>query len=645
MAKLYPLSLAEHSHIPDSEKQVFEKLKNLDDTFHVFHSLTWNSGMDGECDFVIFNELRGFIALEVKGGKIDFDGKVWKSTDTRGITHTIKNPVDQARSSMYALKSLYEKKFSSAIPGVYTWGVCFFDGIWDNLSTTLDLSRKNVIDVNTIEDPQAWLENLFKEKETGHGRKILSHSDKTNFLSLFSRSLSIPMSIARIIEEQEKRLSLTDTCQEYLLDLFEDKNRIAFQGAAGTGKTWIAMKKSERLAGSGKRVLFLCYNNTLCAFIKEKLSSSENTDVMTFHSFAMALLRDFITGEIKESRQADHFLKLIGEIVNTASPQNKDQDREPSDKTLEDKVRGATGIFMSLPFHPEYKVLVKKYENLLHSSLLDTVSLLLPCEDNTGDFYSERLPLAVETAFTAGSNEIEKYSYDAVIVDEGQDFHKNWCDILKMIFDKYRNRIVYIFYDDNQTIFTGSKSLPITSLIANSGLGNHLFRLRDNLRNTGVIHGFAVNETGLGSTAKGADIDGVPPEVKSYTSAKEAAEYTGSLLSSLIEDHCIDKGKIIVLSNRNIENSIFAENKKAGDFTLVASGEGKRANALRYRTVHQFKGLESNVVLLVIHNRAQEQEEPDRYLSRELLYVGYTRAKHLLYVVNIEGKYRPGKLK
>ena len=155
MAELYPPSIAEQADVPDSEKQVFEKLKLLDDTYHVFHSLTWNSGMDGECDFIIFNELRGFIALEVKGGKIDFDGKVWKSTDGKGITHTIKNPVDQARSSMYAVKNIYEKKFASAVPGVFTWGVCFFDGIWDTLSMTLDLSEKNVIDVNTIEDPQA----------------------------------------------------------------------------------------------------------------------------------------------------------------------------------------------------------------------------------------------------------------------------------------------------------------------------------------------------------------------------------------------------------------------------------------------------------------------------------------------------------
>ena len=58
MAKLYPPSISNHPDIPDSEKQVFEKLANLDDSYHVFHSLTWNDGRDGECDFIIFNENR-----------------------------------------------------------------------------------------------------------------------------------------------------------------------------------------------------------------------------------------------------------------------------------------------------------------------------------------------------------------------------------------------------------------------------------------------------------------------------------------------------------------------------------------------------------------------------------------------------------
>jgi len=82
MARLYPPSIAQIESIPDSEKSLFERLKNLDDSYHIFHSVTWSDRKDGECDFVIFNELKGFIALEVKGGRIDFDGKRWSAIDS-----------------------------------------------------------------------------------------------------------------------------------------------------------------------------------------------------------------------------------------------------------------------------------------------------------------------------------------------------------------------------------------------------------------------------------------------------------------------------------------------------------------------------------------------------------------------------------
>jgi len=39
MANLYPASISNHPDIPESEKQVFEKLKLLDDTDHVFREL------------------------------------------------------------------------------------------------------------------------------------------------------------------------------------------------------------------------------------------------------------------------------------------------------------------------------------------------------------------------------------------------------------------------------------------------------------------------------------------------------------------------------------------------------------------------------------------------------------------------------
>ena len=637
MAKLYPESIAANQKIQESEKQVFEKLSSLDDSYHVFHSLTWNEGRDGECDFIIYNEMKGFIALEVKGGRIDFDGRTWRSVDGDGRVFDIKNPAEQARSSMFAIKKIYEKKFGNAMPGIYTWGVCFFDGNWNDACRTLDLSERNVIDIRGLDKPQIWIENLFKESEARHGVKILSAKDKNSFLSLFNRSLKIPMSISRVIEEQQKRLSTTDVNQDYLLDLFEDKNRIAFQGAAGTGKTWIAMKKAIRLASSDKKVLFLCYNKPLCSFIGEKLADHSNIEVITFHSFATGVIKDFIGGEIELHNCSDSFFGMIRNLAAAGGISSESNEKkETPGRSLELKINGAIYILAGLKSGVNYDDIINSFSGKLPETITGIISMLTPSKEGVDDFSNERLPLSVTYAFESESPHLDKFIYDAMIVDEGQDFHKNWCDTLKYIFDKYRSRIVYLFYDDNQTIFTKQKDLPINGLIAGSGINDHLFKLRDNLRNTRGIHDFAVERSGLGGTSRPADIIGLPPVEENFKNEKSAAVYIGSILEELITENGIMQEQVVILSNRSIENSIFSNEYKAGGFTLVPTGAGKRNNSVKYRTIHQFKGLESDVVILLLHKRHGDVVENEKYLFPELLYVGFSRAKHLLYVVNVE---------
>jgi KaiC/GvpD/RAD55 family RecA-like ATPase len=43
---------------------------------------------------------------------------------------------------------------------------------------------------------------------------------------------------------------------------------MAVAGAAGTGKTLLALEKAMRCAESGQRTLLTCYNNALAAYLK-----------------------------------------------------------------------------------------------------------------------------------------------------------------------------------------------------------------------------------------------------------------------------------------------------------------------------------------------------------------------------------------
>lgn len=115
MARMWPRELPDEilsNPLRSSEVRVYMALaSSLDDSYVVFYSrpwlgLTWDGReIDGECDFVVAHPNRGMLAIEVKGGGIEYNPEEerWFSVDRYGCRHNIKNPVAQARTSKHEL--------------------------------------------------------------------------------------------------------------------------------------------------------------------------------------------------------------------------------------------------------------------------------------------------------------------------------------------------------------------------------------------------------------------------------------------------------------------------------------------------------------------------------------------------------------
>ncbi len=633
MPHLHPPSLDHLDSRFDAEKEIFFRMTALDDSYHVFHSVTWKDSRDGECDLIIFHELKGFIALEVKGGEIKNDGVKWTSKSQKGVVYEIHNPVKQARDAVYAVRRTWEDKYGTALPGHYSWAVCFPDCPWDQSFRTLELPEHAVLSSKGMDDVKSWVERQFAEMEKNHGLKIISSMDKQRFLDLFGNTVSMKLSLNRAIVRQEEELRVTDRMQDYLLDLFDDKERIGFQGAAGTGKTWIAMKKARRLAVEGKSVLFLTYNRQVNDFVSETLGDVESITVKTFHAFAQGIIREYLKDHMVDPGCQKCFFACIDDLAKQVGESSKGENEKNSGKkepTIDNKLNGALHFLSTIPEDMTCTDILNDHGANLPAAVRDVMKYLLP--DGEGDYYADRMPLALMSIFEVDQGIRERYHYDALIIDEAQDFHRHWCECLKYLFLEYKDRICYIFYDDNQTIFTNDADLPVTDLIASAGLEDHIFRLRDNLRNTASIHDFAVAKTGKGATARPFEIPGLKPEeltVKGDTAARSAVT---AVLKDLIETHGISRDRIAIISNRSMDKSIFADMQVIGGYNIT-EGSGARGG-VRFRTIQKFKGLEADVVILVAHHR--EQDKDARYLTDEIFYVGYTRAKHLLYVVKVQ---------
>ena len=88
-----------------AERRLYEGfLEQLDDGFVVYHSVDWvvggRAGTDeGEADFVITHPELGLLALEVKGGRIAYDPRTkrWTQTGHSGTHDLDEDPFHQAR--------------------------------------------------------------------------------------------------------------------------------------------------------------------------------------------------------------------------------------------------------------------------------------------------------------------------------------------------------------------------------------------------------------------------------------------------------------------------------------------------------------------------------------------------------------------
>ena len=121
---------------PTSEKVVFAALEqSLPPDWIVIHSKrfvlprfgTNRRPVEREVDFIIFNPRRGYLGLEVKGGKeIGRDRNGWYSISSLGKKHEIRDPGEQAQSATKTInKYLMTIRDLSSWQPPDGWGVCF----------------------------------------------------------------------------------------------------------------------------------------------------------------------------------------------------------------------------------------------------------------------------------------------------------------------------------------------------------------------------------------------------------------------------------------------------------------------------------------------------------------------------------------
>ena len=321
MAKMIPARINDDNP-STAEKRVFDMLKSADGTndWTVLHSLGLSGtakGPYGEIDFVVIIPGVGIICLEVKGGRVSCENGQWKTMNRAGnVSPLNKSPFTQAREAMFALRDAIINHFGnrdeSKCP--ITCGVVFSDVACPPI--TPEFERWEVIDHHDLREPiekhvmkiaRNWLQR-FRSHRNSRLPTYPQARAISNFLRPdFDRIVSKTVTMERI---EERLIGLTEE-QYARLDELEDNPRCLFRGAAGTGKTLLAVEYARRASLNGDKVLLVCFNRLLSNWLREQ---TQGTGIVadTWHEIA----RRFIL----ESSIGDDFRKEMHRAFESTDP-------------------------------------------------------------------------------------------------------------------------------------------------------------------------------------------------------------------------------------------------------------------------------------------------------------------------------------
>lgn len=239
-----------------------------------------------------------------------------------------------------------------------------------------------------------------------------------------------------------------------------------------------------------------------------------------------------------------------------------------------------------------------------------------PGLDRWRDFAPECLMQACELLGT-------EHKFDALIVDEGQDFYELWWTSLDEVFrDPLNKGCYYVFYDPNQNLFVENPSIP--------GELGPAFELPVNCRNTVKISGHCAALVKLENKVREGTPIGDEPEFTSANNLHDAFLLAGKR----VREWCMPNAGGLKRSQVAVLAPPASVREWPKDFQTVALTQNYEAwrenKGVLLTTWGKFKGMEADAVVIVeTASLDDESERVNRYVAR-------SRAKHLLSVIQVK---------
>ena len=216
-----------------------------------------------------------------------------------------------------------------------------------------------------------------------------------------------------------------------------------------------------------------------------------------------------------------------------------------------------------------------------------------------------------------------EYKFDAVIVDEGQDFHDLWWTSLDSIFRNPDNKTCYyVFYDPNQNLYVERPSLP--------GELGQPYDLPVNCRNTIRIAEHCAALAGYENHVRDGAPVGDEPEIVQARTLVDAFREAGKRVRVL----CMPNLGGLKMSQVAVLAPGFTEKKWPVHFDTIpltkSFEQWGRDECVLIASWSRFKGLEADAIVIIeTPTNDEAKDNANRYVAR-------SRAKHLLTIIQVE---------
>lgn len=298
MAKMYPNYCITES---PGERKLFNFLRESSRSqnwivLHSLHIARHISKTKGEADFVVLIPSLGVVVIEVKSHQ---EIKVMQGSWFFGRENTPhESPFRQSETAMYSIRKhlVSQNSIFSRIP--------FLNVVW---FTEIDFPKKNqmeyqswqVLNISDLADATGSLLTSMEDGLKHLGMKLgisnaagaaLNSEIMEKAVQLLRPDFDFAMSEKIFRSERKKELLKFAKDQYMALDIAIDNKVAIIKGAAGTGKSVLAIELARRFQSENLMVALFCFNRLLSDEIANQLGDT-SVHVSTIDSYALKIAR------------------------------------------------------------------------------------------------------------------------------------------------------------------------------------------------------------------------------------------------------------------------------------------------------------------------------------------------------------------